>query len=297
MRLIPVIFFLLALSWNAAVQAQRPATSNVYLFQIRIFQDSLFEFTQPQWLTKFNELGYNNHPAFFNNDELYLSVQMANQTMPDLYRLDLSKRTKTQITDTPEGEYSPTRSPDPKIFSAVRMEYAPKDTLIRLWQFPMDRTTNGKPVLKYFNDIGYYTWLNSSTVAAYRVGNPSTLSIIDVNTDRVTDVSTNIGRCLKVLPNGNLVYIQQSNFGRDYVMEYNPYNRTTNRVVEALAGSQDFEVMPDGVLIMGQGSKLFKFDKQKDTYWIEVGDLKFYNIRKITRLAISDDMKLALVSE
>ncbi len=271
--------------------------SNIYLFKVRVFQDSLFEFTDPQFLTAFNRNGYNNHPSFFSNDVLFFSSQNQRQSMPDLYQFDLLKRTKTQITDTPEGEYSPAEMPNSSYFSAVRMEVSPQDTLIRIWQFPKDRTSNGKPIFKYVNDIGYYTWLNSRQIAAYRVSNPSYLTIIDVSTDQETQVASNIGRCLKRLPNGNLVFLQNTTYGAPYLTEYNPYNRQSSRLVDALRGSQDFVVLPNGVLLMGQGSKIYKFDKVKDSYWTEVVDLKFYDISRITRLAVSSDMKLAVVAE
>ena len=117
--------------------AQLPQ-SNVYLFNMKQVSDSIFEFNQPQYLTAFNADGYNNQPSFFTNDELYISAQLPSMQQPELYLLNLKDRTKLRVTETAEGEFSPTRMPDFYNFSAIRQEYIGRDTVIRLWQFPMD---------------------------------------------------------------------------------------------------------------------------------------------------------------
>src|SRR5690606_9853788 len=102
----------------------------------------------PQFLTNFNANGYNNHPVFFSDNELYISAQSPLDAQPDLYLLDIDRKTKTRVTSTPSGEFSPARMPDFYNFSAIRQEIAGRDTVLRLWQFPIDRLTNGKPVFK-----------------------------------------------------------------------------------------------------------------------------------------------------
>ncbi|MEL7221855.1 MAG: hypothetical protein AAGJ93_11080 [Bacteroidota bacterium] len=291
--------FFLSLFVGSALMAQLP-TSNIYLFNMKQMSDSVFEFSQPRYLTAFNSNGYNNQPSFFSNDELYISAQLPSMQQPELYLLDLRQRTKLRVTETVEGEFSPARMPDFYSFSAIRQEYINRDTVIRLWQFPLDRLTNGKPVFKYLQGIGYYSWLNSKEVAVYVVGNPSYLALANVDTDELLNLATNVGRCIKKLPNGNLTFVQQNTAGVNQIMELSLYRRSRlepQPIISALSGSEDFEVLPDGTFIMGKGSKLYKYNRFRDEDWVEIADLRFYNITNISRLAISPDMKIAIVAD
>ncbi|PTM13668.1 MAG: hypothetical protein DA408_05920 [Bacteroidetes bacterium] len=280
------------------LRAQLPQ-SNIYLFDVKQVSDSLFEFTHPQFLTGFNPNGYNNQPAFFSNDELYISAQLPAMQQPELYLLNLKEKTKLRVTETQEGEFSAMRMPDYYNFSAIRQEYINRDTVIRLWQFPLDRLTNGKPVFKYLQGIGYYTWVNSKEVAVFVLDNPNYLALANVDTDELLPLATNVGRCIKKLPNGNLTFVQKNEQGIWQIMELSLYRRTNltpQPIITSLVGAEDFALLPDGSYIMGKGSKLYKFNRFRDEDWVEIADLRFYNITNIFRLAISPDMKIAIVA-
>lgn len=289
--------FLSAFLLIVAVYAQ-PQRSNIYLFSLQV-SDTSMKVSKPRFLTHFNDNGYNNQPAFFSNNELYISAQTAYDNQTDLYMLDLEKKTKGKVTSTAESEFSPQRMPDFYNFSAIRQEINGRDTLLRLWQFPIDRLTNGKPVFKYLQGIGYYHWLNGYQVAVFMVDRTNYLGIADTRTDKVEPIATNPGRCFVKLPNGNLAYVQKSDFMNWRIMEKNLYrsNMEAVAVIQTRPGSEDFAVLPDGTFLMGQGSKLYKFNKFKDKDWVEIADLRFYNINNITRLAVSNDYKLALVTD
>ncbi|MEM1214865.1 MAG: hypothetical protein AAGJ82_04230 [Bacteroidota bacterium] len=284
--------------WAVTAWAQLPS-SNIYLFNMRQVSDSIFEFKQPRYLTEFNSDGYNNQPAFFSNDELYISSQLPRNAQPELYLLNLKENTKLRVTETEEGEFSPARMPDFYNFSAIRQEYLGQDTVIRLWQFPIDRLTNGKPVFKYLQGIGYYSWVNSKEVAVFVVDNPSYLALANVDTDDLIPLATDVGRCIQKLPNGNLAFMQRNVRGVWDLMEVSLYRRSTvapQPIVTSL-GSEDFAVLPDGSFIQGRGSKLYKYNRFRDDDWIEIADLRFYNITNISRIAVSPDMKIAIVAD
>lgn len=293
-----IAFFLFCsfIIFSAKGQLQQ---SNIYLFDMKQSSDSTFEFTRPQYLTQFNHNGYNNQPAFFSNTELFITVQFPFENQTDLYVLNLKDTTKTRVTETVEGEYSPKRMPDYFNFSAVRQEINGRDTILRLWQFPVDRLGSGRPIFKYLTGIGYYHWLNSYQVAVFIVDDPSYLGIVDTRSDKLEAIATNPGRCFKKLPNGNLAYVQKSDFSLWKIMEKNMYSRDVPpvKVIDALPGAEDFAVLPDGTLLMGQGSKLFKFNKYIDSDWVEIADFRFYEIKNITRLAVGPNYQIAIVAD
>ncbi len=322
------IAFLIAFSSLTQLCFAQIEPSNIYLFKMNRINDTTYSFTNPQLLTYFNENGYNNQPEFFDNNKIYIASQAPGSNQTDLYLLDLRTETRTRVTDTPEGEFSPQLMPVRYQFSAIRQEISGRDTLQRLWQFPIDRLSPGKPVFKYLNGIGYYLWINSKKVAVFMVDNPNYLAVADVDTDQLEPVATNVGRCFKKLSNGNLAFVKKNDFDNNWVImekklsyssssssryssRYSSRSRygrnqeniddesedeTLARIIETLPGSEDFEVMRDGTLIMGLGSRLFKFNPYRDEDWVEIADLKYFGIRNITRLALSTDNKLAVVS-
>ncbi|MEZ4990178.1 MAG: hypothetical protein R2824_07195 [Saprospiraceae bacterium] len=296
-RLLVALCFLLGFG---QLQAQQLPHSNVYLFNL-IQTDSSMQLRNPQFLTNFNPDGYNNHPNFFSDDELYLSVQSPYDPQPDLYLLDLSRKTKTRVTSTPSGEFSPARMPDYYNFSAVRQEIVGQDTFLRLWQFPVDRLTNGKPVFKYLNGIGYYDWMNSYEVVVFMVDSPNYLGIADTRNDQVRPLATNVGRCFKRMRNGHIVYVQKSPTGEWLLMRRNPYTTDQpQKIIETLPNSEDFALLDDGTFLMGKGSKLYKYNPNLDETWTEIADLRFYEIRNISRLALSGNgpnQKIAIVAD
>jgi len=288
-------FLLFLLGCSLSLFAQLPK-SNVYLFQLDQKNDTLFELSKPQYLSNYNYKGYNNQPAFVNVNEVYMTVQLPGENQTDIFGFNLRERSKTQITSTREGEFSPQLMPDRYNFSCIRQEFSGVDTIQRLWQFPIDRLSPGKPVFKYVKNIGYYHWINSYQVALFLVDDPNYLVLGDTRTDDTEAIASNIGRCFQILEGRFLVFLQKSAYREWALFEYNLFNGSSKKIIDVIPNSEDFVVLPDGTIIMGSGTKLFKF-KKGDTDWKEIADLRFYKIHNITRLAISYDNKLAIVAD
>ena len=285
----------------ATLVAQIPST-NIYLFDMEQVNDTLFEFSNPKFLTQFNNGGYNNQPYFLNENELFITVRRPNDDQTEIYALDLEQLTRRKVTETDEGEYSAKLTPNSFLFSAVREEFIEGDTIRRLWEFPVAQDNDGKPVFKYINDIGYYEWLNSREVAVYLTQNPSKLSIANTVTDQLDTIATNVGRCFKLLPNGNLAFVKKTQYEGWTIMQkkLNRYQRDSDYVpiIKTLEGSEDFEILNDGSIIMAQGSKLFRHDPYfGGNEWVEMADLRLFGVRNISRIAVNFENQIAIVSE
>lgn len=273
--------------------AQLPAT-NVYLFNYRQINDSSMVFYRPQVLTDFNKNGYNNQPSFFGNDELYLSVQTADDTtQTDIYKLSPSEKKKYRVTKTQTPEYSPTLMPDGKHFSVVRVE---TDGRQRLWKLPLDRSTNGQPILPAMDKIGYHFWLNDSELALFNVGKTNSFSIANLNTGNNIKLATSVGRCFQKTANGNLAYVFKATESTWIVQEMDLKTKKSTRLIKTLDGAEDFVILNDGTFIMGHGSTLYKFHPAYDIAWLPVADFGYYGIKNITRLAVNQNNRIAIVS-
>lgn len=277
--------------------AQRLEHTDVLLFTMQKTADSMWQPTAPRFLTAFNSRGYNNQPAFFSNNEVYLTVQVpGDTTQTDIYALDLLIKTQTRVTATPTtAEYSPTLMPGGRRFSAVRVE---ADGNQRLWSFPLDRSDNGHPEFPRILNVGYHCWLRDTLAALFIVGDDGaahTLGTAGVRGQQFLRIASNVGRCLQTLPDGKLVFVTKTTDKTSFLKTWNPQKPIPEIVVIMLPGSEDFAVMPDGTYISGNKSKLYQFKPGKNTDWKEIADLSKYGVKNITRLAASKDGKLTVV--
>lgn len=277
--------------------AQLPNTQ-VYVFDFAI-RDTVATFSKPMYLTAFNSRGYNNQPGWIDRNSLLLSVQLPGMDQPDIYSMDLARKTRTRLTATQAGEYSPQVIAGGNKFSAVRQEYLGRDTVLRLWEFPMDLSSNGKPTFKYINGTGYYEWFNSIQVALFLVQNPNALVLASTDSDETRPLATNTGRCFKrQASTGNLVYVDKSTMPWR-LMEQNMYRMSepARVLTETLPGSEDFALVTDGSILMASGSRIYRYDPIRNPRWVELVDLRLYGIRNITRLSVNDYGRLALVAD
>jgi hypothetical protein len=281
-------------SYNIAF-TQLPNT-NIYLFQMEQQSDSLFNFVNPKFLTEFNSDGYNNQPSFIANDEIYFSMgSTSEESQTDIISINLKTRIKTQITLSEDSEYSPTSLLEPYYFSCVRQEADGKNTQ-RLWIFPKDRSSNGKPLLPIQTNVGYHCWLKNNLVALFIVGEPHKLAIANTLDQSVITLTSDIGRCFQRLPNGNLAFIHKLKNSNWIIKELDINTMRSKTIVSAGPQSEDFVVLPDNTFLMAHGSKLFKYKQGWDTRWLEIADFAKYKLKNITRMAINQNGKIAIVN-
>jgi hypothetical protein len=236
--------------------------------------------------------GYDNQPYFLPDGASLLFTSIREGTLPDIYHYTLADKSITQMTRTPEGEYSPT--PAGKFFSVIRVE---ADQTQRLWKFPFD---GGAPslVLENIKPVGYHCWLDENTLALFVLGRPATLQIADTRTGKAEVMESNIGRSLHRHPlRGTLTFVHKLSETEWTIKEMDIKTRKVETITKTLAGSEDFTWTKDGMILMASGAKLYKFDPAKDKDWQQVADFASAGIKNITRLAVSPrGDKLALVA-
>ncbi|MBK8563155.1 MAG: hypothetical protein IPN76_07340 [Saprospiraceae bacterium] len=280
----------------ASLIAQDLPGCNIYLFKTAM-QDTTLTLSDPQFLTVFNKGGYNNQPAFLNNNELLIASAGPRDNQTDIYLLDLQAKTRMRMTRTAESEFSPKPTPDNLYFSVVRVE-ADADRSQRLWQYPLDRQDEGKPSFRFLRGVGYYHWLDKFKVALFNVtsGNSNYLSMADTRDAAIANLSPNVGRCFGTSPNGKLVFVHKINDENWVIKALDKNSLETTEITKTIPGAEDFVVMKDGAIVMGKGSRLYRYHPVKGKKWQDVADLKKQGITSITRMAVSSDGKLAIVN-
>lgn len=266
--------------------ADASASTDVYLY--RFGQHAVFNIT--------NRVGYDNQPAWEGNARILYTRQHRGQT--DISGIDFETASHGDIIRTPESEYSAALTPDGKAISVVRVE---RDSAQRLWRFPK---AGGEPslVLRDIKPVGYFAWLDSTTLALFVLGNPNTLQIADTRTGTGRVVTTSIGRSLQRVPRSRRAsYLHR--VGNTWVLEtVDPTPRPGGGfdidTIGVMPDSADFVVWRSPTeLYTAAGSRVLRM-RLPEKSWTLVDDLADLGIRRISRLALSPDgRRLAFVAD
>jgi Tol biopolymer transport system component len=240
-----------------------------------------------------NNPGYDNQPFFLPDSSGLLFSSNRDGKQTDIYRYDIASKTVTQLTRTPENEYSPTIAPDGRTFTTVR------GVEQRLWKFGLDGSDTGL-ALAHKGLIGYHAWISPTQLAAFILGGqgaPNTLEIVDLPTGASEVITSSIGRSLHIRPGDRtLSFVHKPQESPWVIKELDPATRKIDEIAPTVEGSEDLAWTPRGGMLMGSRSKLYLWPAG-DNHWLEIADLREAGITAITRLAVSPDGKwIAIVS-
>jgi len=287
-----VLMFLVIFTGVAHVASQTalPAT-DIYLADIKM-KSGRVEVGKPSKMTEW--AGYDNQPIFLPDGKSLFYTSIRDHGQADIYRYDIAGNSLANVTQTYESEYSATVTPDGKFFSVIRVE---RDSTQRLWKFPL-AGGEASLVLEKVKPVGYQAWGDANTAALFVLGNPPTLQIADVRTGNAEVVAQNIGRSLHKIPKQEAIsFVHKFGENEWLIKRLDLKTRTISTLVKTLPGSEDYAWTPQGILLMGQDSKLFQCDPKKNGEWQEIADFAIAGLKSITRLAVSPKgEKLAMVA-
>lgn len=296
---------LAAVAFTAAPYQTSPPPTDVYLASLTVLDGKVVLGT-PANISK--SPGYDNQPAFTPDGRSILFTSVRGDSKPDpantaasgsdIYRYDIATERLTQVTSTPESEYSPTVTPDGRHVSVIRVE---RDGTQRLWRFSSE---GGDPelVLRDVKPVGYHAWADADTIALFVLGRPNTLQIADIGTGTAEVVATDIGRSLNRMPEGGISYVQrQAREGGASleIMQLQAKTRQKTALVRVFPGPRDPDLAwtPDGMLLMAHDGKLYGWRRGQPELAV-VADLESAGLRGVTRLAVSPaGDRLAIVAQ
>ncbi len=288
------IFLFFAMSITALLNAQK---SDLYLLDLVKIADS-YELVNCRYLSGFNPDGYTNQPSFVDLYTLLVAAGTAdNPQETDLYFLDVRSNRITRITKTQDREYSPviTRKDEDQL-ACVVVDVENNDRQL-IWQYPLDRSDGGKLFAKSEGQIGYFKELPGEWLALFEVGSPNKLYLQHQIENNRKFINSNIGRCLRSLRDGSLVYVHK--FSDDYwfLKKVSASDFRSEIIKKTLPQSEDFEVLDDDSIIMAKESKIFILSNGENRTWAEIADLKSLGIENVTRIAFNGINQLAIVDQ
>lgn len=289
MKRISLIIFMLVVGISANAQQG----SDIYLFNFKIDQNH-FALSNARNIT--NSPGYDNQPYFMPDGKslLYSSDDGFGQT--DIYRYHIDAQSERRLTFTPNSEYSPTVTPDGDNFSCIILE---RNGNQFLWKYPINGAVPQKVIPT--NSVGYHCWVNNDKLGVYVVGEPNTLQLVDIPSNQSDMVTKAPGITLTVAPNNDkmLTYVDMSNESHWFLKEYNVDTKESIDLIETRKKAAYYTWTPSGILITGDGKRIYKYDPKQDSEWVELANLGDYGIKEFTRLAVSPqgDLLAVVVSE
>lgn len=241
--------------------------------------------------------GYDNQPSFMRDSRSVLFTSNRDGKQSDIYRYWIADRKLTQLTATPESEYSPNLVPRGDGFTVIQVE---ADNAQRLKQFDL---TGKNPVLVSHADektVGYHAWIDPTIVMMFLVAQPSTLARFKPGGASVELVTSGIGRSLVAIPNTRSVSFTTRDENRVWwIKKYDADARAITPLVQAPEGAGEPHTAwsRDGRVYTASGTKILSW-KEGETGWTLVGDLAAAPLKNISRLAVSPDGRwLSFVAE
>lgn len=294
---ISMLLLALQVTGPIAASAQTPPGTDIYLARL-VRREGRLTIGPVRNLTR--RVGYDNQPAFSRDNRTLYYTSNRGDGQTDIWSVDLTTYRHSQVTKTPESEYSAAVTPDGRSLSVVRVE---RDSTQRLWRFPLG---SGRPclVIDRVRPVGYYAWANDSTVAMFVLGRPATLQLGNVDALRVDTVVAAIGRSLhRIPPTQRISFVDKSDSTVWWIRSLDPVTREHAPLAPLPPTVEDYAWTPRGELIAsdGKGTMLtWQPNAKQPNYaiWRAIGGLDSTVAGKVTRLAVSPNGRwLAIVAE
>jgi hypothetical protein len=279
---------LILAAWLLQAAAAPPLDTEIFLAPLTI---AVGQATVGQPANITNSPGYDNQPQFTpDGSALFFTSIRGGATLPDIYRYDIAARQTMRVTNTPEGEYSATVTPDRQHISVIRVE---GDGTQRLWRFTLDGK-DPELVLADVKPVGYHAWADDHTLALFVLGQPATLQLADTRTGKAEILARNIGRSLQPIPGRGTISVvvresaEQGARPTLSIRELDPRTKQLTPLVTAVAGASEADCAwtPDGLLLMAKDDVLYGW-RRGATEWTRVADLGALGLKGVSRLAVS----------
>lgn len=294
------IALLAAGAFQSAPQA--PPDTEIYLAPLKSANGTL-ELGTPVNIT--NNPGYDNQPFFTPDGKSILftsargpasQAREASLTQTDIYRHDIAASSVARVTQTTEGEYSPTVMLDGTRISVIRVEADGTQRLASI--APSGPKIQVDVILPDVKPVGYHAWADEHTVAMFILGGngaPATLQIGDTRTGKARVVASDIGRSIQRMPGRgaerHISFVQRAADGDKVTLtikELDPVSGQIVTLTPAVEGAREADTAwtPDGTLLMVKDGVLYGWTRGQ-TSWKTIASLEKMSLRGVTRLAVS----------
>lgn len=279
------VFFCLLLLMANSARAQDAC--EIHVFDIANV-DGVYSLLNGRNVTR--RAGYDNQPSFHPADPVLYYSSFDDDGRSDIKSHNLRSGETSNFTRTSEREYSPTVTPDGKFVSCIIQR---DDGAQDLGKYPIG---GGKAVV-LIDDliVGYHAWMDENSILLFVLGEPATLRIRQLSTGEDKIVAENIGRSLHKIPGQDAMsFVHKNPDGPWMIKRLDCVSLKISDIALTIEGKEDLTWMPDGKILMSDGTKILWLDPGASEKWNPLM-IPNGNLTGITRLAVSPDGKQVAV--
>jgi len=274
-----IYFVLITLLSILSISGQ--SNTEIYLFDLSK-KEEVLELSNQRNIS--NNSGYDNQPSFYNDNIVLFASTRNNQT--DIARYNIRDAKVDWITETLIGsEYSPTKIPNQKAISAIRLDTTGKQLL-----YAYDYKLGKSKVLLKDLVVGYHTWYTKDIIVS---------SVLEDGGDNTNyTFQKKIGRSLHKIPNSKLISYISKEDNLWAIKSLNPLTGETKKIINTIPEAEDICWLLNGTILMAKNEIIYKFDPKTDSDWSVFYTFKNKETHKITRISTNaTSTLLALVAE
>lgn len=274
----------------AAHAASSQGTTDIFLADL-VLAGERVEVGTPVNVTR--REGYDNQPWFVPDGSAFLYVsQRDGQT--DVFRYEIAAGRSTQVTATPDNEYSPSLSPDGSRMLVVR--WTADMSGGGLWWY----APGGDPLEEVRGSVprtGYYAVAGGGTLALFINDSIQSFMLADTasgDTVRVGEAMGGSGP--RAIPGAAAVsFLRQDAEGSWWLTRLDVATLEAKPLVRMLEGVNNYTWVGEDMVLAARGGTIYRWRHGGD--WTPVAEFTEPSLQGITRLAVSPGGdRLALVS-
>ena len=281
---------------NSLLSYAQPST-DIYLFDMNINNETI-SLSNPVNIT--HRKGYDNQPSFSPKGSLiYYTSAMDTLGNTEIKTYNYSTKKTNLFTHTPEGEYSPTVTPDRKFVSCIfGKNVGKKNGTQFLIKYPIG---GGKPIVLIDNlVVGYHTWVDNKQLVVFILGESGKNSLhhLNLTTKADTIISNNPGKTIQKIAGENTVgFIDKSDSSNTMIKKIDLTTFQISNVCKTIGSGEFVTWINKNLIIMSDGKAILYNRLQENKGWEKIKiDADMSLLKGITRLAVNGDgTKLAVV--
>lgn len=290
MKTLNGISLLLLITITVRAQNSPVPGYEIFLFDLSAKKNSV-SISNPKNIS--NHKGYDNQPSFHPAAPAIYYSSFNDEGRSDIRMYNYEDGTTKNITETPEREYSPTVTPDRDHLSCIIQR---DNNAQDLGKYQIDGGTAADVIIDNMT-VGYHAWADNSHLVLFVLGTPNTLHYLQLPTKKDTILAENVGRSLQRIPGQPAISFVHKMSETDWqIKKFDTHLMTISTIGTTLAGREDLCWLPDGKILMSDGTSLFYMKPGPQAEWKKVISPAIAELKGVTRLAVSSNgKKLAVV--
>ncbi|WP_379547653.1 TolB family protein [Qipengyuania sp. DSG2-2] len=237
--------------------------------------------------------GYDNQP-FFTKDSATFLYSRDDGTQTDIWEYDIARGTHTQITRTPESEFSPTPSPDNRTISMVF------ERNNSIWH--LDRSTPDAPqwsleAAGVTEPVGYFARNHATGDILFWSRYGFSVALTHADKPAYHFISGHaVPATPMVIPGTDMIsFVHRQTNEEVWIKAFDPETRAIRPLTPIVGANANYTWSLDGAILQIEDGKLHRWREGGDG-WDEIADLAQHGIASAARIAVSPDgRRIAIV--